>query len=194
MKQSVSTVILAGGQGSRIGGDKALKLLRSRPLVDWAHAALAPQSAEVLISANENVTAYQHLGCRVIGDEQPGLGPLAGLAAAMRIARHELVACVPCDTPFLPRDLMARLHAALLATGGDAAFAAAGGRRHFTVALYHRRVLPQLDDYLAAGGRKVGDWLEMVHASEVAFDDAAAFANVNSQDDLALMNQAVQSE
>jgi molybdenum cofactor guanylyltransferase len=194
MKQPVSTVILAGGQGSRIGGDKALKLLRGRPLVDWVFDAMQSQSAEVLVSANENVTAYQHLDCPVIADEQPGLGPLAGLAAAMRTARHELVASVPCDTPFLPRDLVARLHAALLADAGDAAFAVAGGRRHFTVALYHRRVLPQLDSYLAAGGRKVGGWLDGLHAREVAFDDAADFANVNSLDDLALMNQAVQSE
>lgn len=194
MSEAISTVILAGGQGSRIGGGKALKLLRGRPLVDWVFDAMRPQSAEVLISANADQAAYAHLGCPVIADLVPGAGPLAGLQAALRAARHELVATVPCDTPFLPRDLLARLQAALLATGSDAAVAAAGGRRHFTVALYRRGVAPRLDDYLACGGRKVGAWLETLLPAEVAFDDAAAFANVNSPDELALMNQAVQSE
>jgi molybdenum cofactor guanylyltransferase len=110
----VTTVILAGGQGTRIGGGKALQNLRGRPLIDWVFAAISPQSAEVLVSANEDPAAFAHLGCAVIADSLPGhAGPLAGLQAAMQHAIREWVASVPCDTPFLPHDLIAGLFAAL---------------------------------------------------------------------------------
>ncbi len=179
--RDVTTVILAGGQGIRIGGDKALQLLRGRPLIDWVLDAVKPQSAEVLISANERHAAYAHCGCRIVADLTPGAGPLAGLQAAMRQASHEWVASVPCDTPFLPSDLIERLFAAL--NDGEAAVAVAG-RRHPTIALYRKSLLPRLDAYLAAGERRVGGWLDTLRVGEAVFDEVAAFANVNTREDL----------
>lgn len=183
-QRAVTTVILAGGQGSRIGGNKALQSLRGRPLVDWVFDAIRPQSAEVLISANENQTAYVHLGCPVIADLLPDYaGPLAGLQAAMQLASCEWVASVPCDAPFLPRDLIAKLAAAL--GDAEAAVAVVEGRRQPTIALYRKSVLlPKLNAYLATGERKAGGWLATLRVHEAVFDDAAVFTNINTQEEL----------
>jgi len=183
MLQPVTTVILAGGQGSRIGGNKALQDLRGRPLINWAFSAIRPQSAEVLISANENQSAYAYLGCPVIAYRLPGYaGPLGGLQAAMLQASYEWVASVPCDTPFLPDNLIAKLWAAI--ADAEAAVAVVEGKRQPAIALYRKNLLPKLDTYLGRGERRVGVWLDTLQASEVAFDDAHAFININTQDEL----------
>ena len=105
MKDSITTVILAGGKGSRIGGDKGLQLLRGKALIDWVLEVISKQSDEVLISANANQHEYAARGYRVIADQfSVQAGSLAGLHAALQVARYDLIACVPCDTPFLPGD------------------------------------------------------------------------------------------
>lgn len=188
----ISTVILAGGLGTRIGGDKALQLLRGRPLIDWVLEAVAPQSGEVLINANAHAATFAARGCRVIADHLPdSAGPLAGVQAALRAARCDWVASVPCDTPFLPADLIAKLFAAI--GSNEAAVAVVEGRRQPAVALYRKDVLPKLDALLENGGRKVGAWLDTLRLSEVVFDDPAAFININSLQDLAQASQPTQT-
>ena len=124
------SIILAGGQGTRIGGDKALQLLQGRPLLDWMLDIVRPQSDEVLISANGASANYARPGCRVVADRIAGYaGPLAGLQAAMMETAHEWIASVPCDTPFLPPELIAELHAAIAEGAAEAAVAVAAGRR-----------------------------------------------------------------
>src|SRR5271169_2169810 len=183
MPHLVTTVILAGGQGSRIGGNKALQALRGRSLINWVFSAIRQQSAEVLISANENQSAYVYLGCPVIADRLPGYaGPLAGLQAAMLQASYECVASVPCDTPFLPDNLIAKLWAAI--ADAEAAVAVVEGKRQPAVALYRKNLLHRLDTYLGMGERKAGGWLDTLQASEVVFDNARAFININTQDEL----------
>jgi len=190
---AITTVILAGGLGTRIGGDKGLQVLRGRPLTGWVFDAVGGQSDEVLVSANDDHVAYAFLGCPVIADQMPGsAGPLAGLQAALHCAHHDWVACVPCDTPFLPRDLIARLFAAIITAADEAAVAVVEGRRQPTIALYRKSVLPKLEAYLGSGERKVGGWLDTLQVSEAVFDDAAAFANINSQEELAAANQPQQ--
>jgi molybdenum cofactor guanylyltransferase len=186
--RSVTTVILAGGQGTRMGGDKALRALRGRPLIEWVIGALRGQGADIVISANAHAASYAPFGYPVLADAVPGYaGPLAGVHAAMRYSASEWVASVPCDTPFLPHDLIERLLAA--AQDGEAAVAVAQGRRHPTIAIYRRRVLPRLDHYLAQGERRVGDWLRLLHARDAVFDDGAAFININSPEDLDAANR-----
>jgi molybdopterin-guanine dinucleotide biosynthesis protein A len=188
MRLPITTVILAGGQGTRIGGDKGLQTLHGRPLIVWVLDAVRSQSDEVLISANDGLDEYADFGCSVIADQMPGrAGPLAGLQSALSCSSHDSVVSVPCDTPFLPKDLVARLYAA--AGNSEAAVAATKGRRHPTIALYRKSVLPKLDAYLNGGGRKVGGWLDTLQVSEVVFDDADAFININTSEELAAANQ-----
>jgi molybdopterin-guanine dinucleotide biosynthesis protein A len=183
----VTGVILAGGRGARMGGaDKGLQLLHGRPLVIHVLERLAPQVDEVLISANRNPEAYGCLGPRVVADASPAfLGPLAGLQRALAEATLPMVATVPCDAPFLPRDLVFRLLRALEAGEADAAVAVSGHRIQPVFALYRRSVLPMLEDFLAGDGRKVVDWQARLKLAEAPFEDApAAFANLNSLEDL----------
>ena len=117
----ITGVILAGGQGRRMGGvDKGLKVLRGKPMVAWVIERFAPQVAEILINANQNLPIYGGFGYRVIPDEIGGFaGPLAGLHRGLSEAKHDLVATTPCDSPFLPADLIGRLHAALETNNAD---------------------------------------------------------------------------
>lgn len=183
----ITGVILAGGEGRRMGGaDKGLQELHGRPLVQWVLEALVPQVNSVMISANRNLPRYSGFGCIVLPDTIPGFaGPLAGLHAALAQAATPQVASVPCDSPFLPSDLVQRLHAALLANQADLAVARAGGRVHRACCLARRELLPSLAAYLAAGDRKVGLWHATLKLVEVDFDDeAAAFDNINTPEEL----------
>ena len=189
---AITTVILAGGLGTRIGGAKGLQYLHGRALIDWVLDSVSRQSKEVLINANGVPDAYLCFGYPVIADETPDWpGPLAGLQSALRLARHDWVASVPCDTPFLPDDLIARLYKAVnTSTTMDAAVAVVAGMRQPTIALYRKNVLPKLDAYLNSGGRKVNGWLETLHVSEAVIDDAiACITNINTLDDLAHASQ-----
>lgn len=188
---AITSVILAGGLGTRIGGAKGLQPLHGRALIGWVLDSVSRQSAEVLINANGVPDAYLCFGYPVIADETPDWpGPLAGLQSALRLARHDWVASVPCDTPFLPDDLIARLYKAVSTTTTmDAAVAVVAGKRQPTIALYRKNVLPKLDAYLNSGGRKVNGWLETLHVSEALIDDAIAFTNINTLDDLAHASQ-----
>ncbi|OGA29345.1 MAG: molybdenum cofactor guanylyltransferase MobA [Betaproteobacteria bacterium RIFCSPLOWO2_02_FULL_68_150] len=181
----VTGVVLAGGQGRRMGGvDKGLQPFRGKPLAQWAIERFAPQVDELIINANQNAEAYARCGHRVVPDELTGFaGPLAGLHAGLKAAGGEFVATVPCDSPFLPSDLVARLRCAL--GDNDLAVAKTGSQAHPVFALARRSVLPHLEAYLARGGRKIDDWYATLKVVEVAFDDEAeAFRNLNTREEL----------
>ena len=184
----VTGLVLAGGQGSRMGGvDKGLQDFRGRPMVAHAIERLAPQVDEVLVNANRNPEAYAHFGHRVIADESPGFaGPLAGFERGLAHARGALVATVPCDSPFLPADLVSRLRTALDAKGADLAVAKTGTQAHPVFCLMRREVHASLERFLAAGERKIDKWYSALAVVEVAFDDEAdAFRNINTREELA---------
>ncbi len=187
IREDITGVILAGGQGRRMGGiDKGLQELQGRPMAQWVLERLAPQVRCVLISANQNFERYAEFGCEVLPDRIAGFaGPLAGLQAALAHATTPLLVTAPCDSPFLPADLVARLHAALTADNAQLAVARSGDRVHRAFCLVRRELLPQLDAFLAAGERKVGLWHASLNVVEVAFDDQAeAFSNINSAQEL----------
>lgn len=180
----ISGLILSGGQGRRMGeADKGLQALAGRPVIARVIARFAPQVSELIISANRNVDAYARFGYRVVGDEL-GTGPLAGLHAGLRAARHDLVATAPCDAPALPHDLVDRLLSSLNERQADVAVAATGGLAHPVFVLVRKAALPRLTAFLEAGGRKADAWYTEAAAVTVAFDDEAdAFANLNSPAD-----------
>jgi molybdopterin-guanine dinucleotide biosynthesis protein A len=178
---------LAGGQGRRMGGvDKGLKPLRGRPMVAWVLERFAPQVDEVLVNANQNLERYAAFGHRLIPDAIQGYaGPLAGLHRGLTEARHRLVATVPCDSPFLPHDLVARLNAALEREQAEIAVARTGKQPHPVFCLCRKRVLPGLTEFLDAGGRKIDAWYAKLKVVEVPFDDEeAGFSNINTEDEL----------
>ena len=156
-------------------------------MVHWVIERFAPQLDELLINANQNAEAYGAFGYRVVPDQIPDFaGPLAGLHAALSVASHPLVATAPCDSPFLPDDLITRLHTALREQQAQLAVARTFDQPHPVFCLCRCDVLPHLHDFLAAGGRKIDRWYATLKVVEVAFDDQAeAFSNINTRDELA---------
>src|SRR5262245_6581293 len=181
----VSGIVLAGGLGRRMGGvDKGLQLLRGRPMIEWVLERLRPQVAEVIINANQNIPKYESYGHRVAPDEIAGFaGPLAGLHAGLKFAAHPLVITAPCDSPFLPSDLVSRLHGSL--GENHLAVAKTGDQPHPVFALMKRQVRESLEAFLATGGRKIDAWYTALKVVEVSFDDEAdAFRNINTIEEL----------
>lgn len=168
------------------GVDKGLKPLRGKPMVAWVLERFAPQVDEVLINANQNLDFYGRLGYRVIPDEISGFaGPLAGLHRGLSEATHDLLATAPCDSPFLPGDLVERLREALEREQAEIAVARTGEQPHPVFCLCSKRVLPGLTAFLESGGRKIDAWYSSLKVVEVPFDDNAdAFSNINTGEDL----------
>jgi molybdopterin-guanine dinucleotide biosynthesis protein A len=183
--EKVSGIVLAGGKGSRMGGvDKGLQPLRGKPMVEWVLARFTPQVSEIIINANQNVPAYAKYEHRVVSDQIGGFaGPLAGLHAGLNAAKYPLVVTVPCDSPFLPSDLVSRLSNEL--GNRDLAVAKTGDQAHPVFALMKREVRESLEAFLASGGRKIDAWYAALKVVEVSFDDEAdAFRNINTLDEL----------
>jgi molybdenum cofactor guanylyltransferase len=181
----ITGLLLAGGQGRRMGGvDKGLQLLRGKPMAQWALERLAPQVDEVLINCNQNLEAYARFGHRLVPDEIGGFaGPLAGLHAGLAAASHPLIVTVPCDSPFLPLDLVARLNHH--SDGKDLAVAKTGDQAHPVFSLVRKDVAANLEAFLRSGGRKIDAWYASLRTIEVSFDDQAdAFRNINTLEEL----------
>lgn len=187
-RSEVTGIVLAGGMGRRMGGvDKGLVPLDGRPMVEHVLTRLAPQVATVIINANQNIERYAAFGKAVCPDAIGGFaGPLAGLHAGLTQAATSHVVTVPCDSPFLPLDLVARLAAGMASASAQIAVAKTFAQPHPVFALVSRDVLAHLTAFLTAGGRKIDAWYATLALVEVAFDDEAdAFRNINTAEELA---------
>lgn len=174
------------------GSDKALLPLDGRPLLAHVVAALQPQVDAILINSNRAAAAYAAFGLPVIADAMPDQpGPLAGILTALRSCTSDYVLVVPCDTPHLPADLVARMRAALERDDADACSIDDGTQLHAVVLLLRRTaVLPALERYLAAGHRRVQEWLhDLNHTTADYSTTPGAFVNVNTPDELRALEQ-----
>jgi molybdopterin molybdotransferase len=188
INDKITGLILAGGQGRRMGGvDKGLQIFRGKRLIDHVYERLAPQVGGIIVNANQNHDAYKTFGVRVVSDAIGNFaGPLAGLHAGLSVSRRPYLASVPCDSPFLPEDLVERLMARLNESGADLAVAKTGIQPHPVFCLVRRNVLEHLTNFLKGGGRKIDAWYASLDVVEVNFDDRAeAFSNINTREELA---------
>jgi molybdopterin-guanine dinucleotide biosynthesis protein A len=187
---AITGLVLCGGQGRRMGGvEKALLPWAGGTLLAAVLTRLEPQVAAVALNANRAFDRYAAFGRPVWPDETAALpGPLAGWLAGLRLASTDWLLSVPCDTPRLPADLAARLAAAV----GPAplAIAATADGPQPVFALLHRRLAAPLAAALAAGERGVARFAHAQGAAVVMFDDAAAFADVDTPEDLARLRPA----
>lgn len=201
-RAQVTGLVLAGGQGSRMEGrDKGLELFGPTPLALHAARRLAPQVHTMLISANRNRQRYAAFGWPVLPDGLPGYaGPLAGLMAGLQHCPSDWLACVPCDSPLFPEDLVTRLAQSACAQGTPLAVACAPEgpglpvRRQPAFLLVQRQLAPSLEAFLGQGGRRIGAWLALHPCAELAcgppHDPVDAFANANTLDELRLLHGA----
>lgn len=185
-------VILAGGLGRRIGGDKALIPLADRPLIAHVRDRLAPQVAALVVNANGDAARLAFLGLPVIADGVPDHpGPLAGVLTGLEHAAahgHTAIITAPTDCPFLPTDLVARLAAAIPSGGPPSIIcAASGGRRHPVAALWPVALAADLRTALVDQGiRRMEQAMDRHPVVTVPFADTPPdpFFNVNTADDL----------
>jgi len=195
-REQITGLLLAGGRGMRMGGlDKGLQTLHGEPLAVHVLRRLAPQAGALLISANRHPDTYAALGApfgaAIVADTLPGFpGPLAGLLAGLRASATPYLLSAPCDSPWLPADLAARLAHALDGNQADIATAvtvAANGNTslHPVFALLRIGLADDLTAFLAAGERKVRAWYARHSTVEVVFTDERAFYNANSLQELA---------
>lgn len=189
-RNEITGLVLAGGRGSRMGGvDKGLQNHRGVPLALHALMRLAPQVGPVLVNANRNLGAYESMGAPVwpdaIGDYA---GPLAGFLTGLTHCETPYLVTVPCDSPLFPLDLVARLAEGLESAGAEIAMAATPGPDGPQVqpvfCLMRAGLLESLVRFTEAGQRKIDRWTALHRCAEVLFDDAPAFANANTADEL----------
>lgn len=179
-------LVLAGGQGNRLGGiDKGLMTIAGQPAVRHLQARFRPPAMRV--SANRHHAEYARLGLPAVADWRPGFcGPLAGLEALLAEAGRQRVVVLPCDMPFLPLDLPARLLALL--DSRDSLVAAHDGERlqPLCLAFFADAWRDDLSRYLDSGRRSVQGWLDDKPLRLCRFADAAAFRNLNTPADVRL--------
>ncbi|WP_314140617.1 molybdenum cofactor guanylyltransferase MobA [Buttiauxella noackiae] len=181
----VTGVVLAGGRATRMGGlDKGLINLNGQPLFEHVMSKLAPQVGSVVISANRNIEIYQSFGIDVLSDTLPDYpGPLAGMLSAMQHLSGEWFLFCPCDTPNIPDDLAYKLW--MQKGESYAVWVNDGERDHPTIALMHRKLVTDLEQYLAAGERRVMLFLRKVRGKPILFaNQMQNFINVNTPKDL----------
>lgn len=213
---NVCAVVLAGGRGSRMGGvDKGLQAFAGRPLVQHALERLQMQTGGapglIAVNANRNLPSYEAMGLAVWPDATADFaGPLAGFQTALsHLAalatsgqKFDCLLTVPCDSPRFPLDLLQRLHSSMLAQGAEMAVALAPHassdarvvmRAQPVFSLMRCDLQDSLQRYLDSGERKIDAWLRQHRLASVAFDlphDCAnAFANVNTLEELRMLEQ-----
>lgn len=179
-------LLLAGGMGHRMGGcDKGLIEFDGQAMASHVIDRLRPQVGPLLINANRTLEVWRSYGLPVISDTLGGfVGPLAGIHAGLHACTTPWLVTAPCDSPFLPLDLVQRLATAAENEKRPLAVARSGGRLQPVFALWHRDQLPALQSYLESGGRKLEAWFESRPRAVVDFNDTAAFANINTPDEL----------
>jgi molybdopterin-guanine dinucleotide biosynthesis protein A len=187
-KSDITGLILAGGRGSRMGGvDKGLQAFQGVPLAQHAITRLAPQVGLVAVNANRNHELYRALGVAVYGDEVPDFaGPLAGMLAGLTHCKTPYLVTVPCDTPYFPHDLVARLSSGLTESGIVTAYTREADQLspQPVFCLMKTTLKDNLRAFITGGQRKTGLWARELDGARVVFDDAAAFANFNTLGEL----------
>jgi molybdopterin-guanine dinucleotide biosynthesis protein A len=194
--ETITGLVMAGGRGRRMGGvDKGLQNHRGVPLALHALLRLQPQVGTLMLNANRNLGAYEAMGVPVWPDPVPDFqGPLAGMLAGLERCETPWLSTVPCDTPDFPLDLVARLAGALEHSGAEIAMAATReqGVLHAqpVFCLLRSSLLESLAGFLHGGGRKIEHWTAQHELVLAPFDDAAAFFNANTAQELQQLQQA----
>lgn len=196
--------ILAGGLSRRMGGgDKPLLVLQGRTLLEQVAERLAPQCESLIVNANGDPSRFQSLGFPVVSDSLAGSqGPLAGILTALEwtAVHHPGIAwivTVPGDTPFIPQDLVRKLHEARLERGQPLACASSGSQAHFAVGLWPVSLRPDLHRAMTENDtRSIRDWAKRHRYAEASWplEPFDPFFNINTPDDLDQANALAQRE
>lgn len=183
----VTGIVLAGGRARRMQGeDKGLLLYQGRPLIEHVCERLRPQVARLCINANRHSATYRRYGYPVFADQWPDYaGPLAGFYSALQQCEGDWFCFVPCDTPYLPGDLVERLCTAARRKQVPLVSVSDGQRLHGTVCLLHRSCEAALQTYYEQDRHRVQEWIRsQPHAVVDYADQPRALLNINKPQQL----------
>lgn len=197
----LSIVIQAGGQSSRMGEDKALKLFLGKPLIQRVVERVSPIADELIVTTNRP-TDYAFLNQRLVPDLKPGRGPLGGLYTAIASASHPFVAVVACDMPFASARFIESAHRLLVKEEADVLIAQTGEGYEPFHAVYRRETcLPAIEAAIHEDKWKVTSWFSEVKLRKLTPDELKAFDpsglcfwNVNTPEEFANAEKLAQSE
>jgi molybdopterin-guanine dinucleotide biosynthesis protein A len=188
-------IVLAGGLARRMGGgDKPMRSIGGQSILSRVVTRITPQCEMLILNANGDPARFAGFGLPVIADDVADFpGPLAGILAGLDwIATHRpdvaWMLSVAGDCPFLPRDLVARLHGARIAENAQLAVAASAGQAHPVIGLWDASLRHALRDALVNEGvRAVGRWTSRYRLATVEWpaDPVDPFFNANTAEDLA---------
>jgi molybdopterin-guanine dinucleotide biosynthesis protein A len=188
-------VLLAGGLARRMGGgDKPMRQIAGRTILERVIARLTPQCDGLILNANGNPARFASFGLPVIADTVENFpGPLAGILASLDWAAInrpgvEFILSAAGDCPFLPHDLVARLHQARIAQRAQLAVAASDGQSHPVIGLWSVGLREELRHALVVEDiRKIDRWTARYKLATVEWpaDPLDPFFNANTVDDIA---------
>jgi molybdopterin-guanine dinucleotide biosynthesis protein A len=195
----ITGLILAGGRAQRMGGiDKGLIPFHGKPLIESTITRLKPQVGTILINANRSITKYSHYGYPVLMDETPDFsGPLAGFSVGLKHCKSPYLLTSPCDSPLLPTDLAEKMAGELEGKNLELVFASSkedDGKiwSQPVFCLMRRDLKDSLDTFLSKGDLKIDRWFKELRSGTVVFENAQAFANVNTPEELAALEEVSQ--
>lgn len=202
-KPSVPTLglVLAGGEGKRMGGDKPFREIAGKPLIELAVMRAERQCDQVMISSNDDAGAFAKFGVPVIGDlPEAGQGPLGGVLGGLNALPDGIdwLVTYPVDCPVVPGRMAVELIEAALKKGAKAAYVNHAGRDHYLSSAWHRDAAPVIAKLLADGKRRVRGPLDALNAAELFYDERSdqpgLFANANTVDELASINAIISAQ
>ena len=192
----ITGLILAGGRAQRMGGiDKGLIPFHGKPLIESAISRLKPQVSTILINANRSITKYSHYGYPVLMDETPDFsGPLAGFSVGLKHCKTPYLLTSPCDSPLLPTDLAEKMAHQLEDDDLELVFASSKEDDGKTwsqpvFCLMKSDLQDSLNAFLSKGDLKIDRWFKELRSATVVFENAQAFANVNTPEELAALEK-----
>ncbi|MEY4277987.1 MAG: hypothetical protein RI975_1253 [Pseudomonadota bacterium] len=191
LAEQITGLILAGGRAQRMGGiDKGLIPFHQKPLIETTIQRLKTQVGPILINANRNITKYAVYGYPVIMDETPDFsGPLAGFLMGLKNCKTPYLLTTPCDSPLFPEDLATKLASELEQANLDLVYASskeADGKvwAQPVFCLMRANLQDSLISFLDKGDLKIDRWFKELKSGTVIFDNAQAFANANTPEEL----------
>ena len=192
----ITGLILAGGRAQRMGGiDKGLIPFHGKPLIESTISRLKPQVSTILINANRSITKYSYYGYPVLMDQTPDFsGPLAGFSIGLKHCKTPYLLTSPCDSPLLPIDLAEKMAVELEDNNLELVFASskeADGKiwSQPVFCLMKNSLQDSLDAFLSKGDLKIDRWFKELRSGTVVFENAQAFSNVNTPEELTALEK-----
>lgn len=195
-KSDITVVILAGGQGRRMGGrDKGLIEFNGKPIIELLIGKLQQQDIQIVINANRNQSVYRRYGYPVVSDELADFqGPLAGFASAMKNVKTRFILTVPCDGPLLADDFIEAFINVQTKSNAKICVADDGERLQPVYALIRTDLVQDLETFLHSGDRKIDRWYTQHNFARVDFSGQKnMFANINRPEDHAALLDSMKS-